>query len=165
MPQLSVEEELEYMEELLPANPKNFQIWYLRINAREHRMFFAKKTKDWERELKAVQETLEMDSKNYHCWVFRKNLCEYFDLFESEKVEVEKYIENDVGNNSAWSYRFFLLNRGNLLLVGDSQQIKKEIEYVESKLSLDESNEAAWNYLNGYDCFTQILQLPGWTQL
>ena len=25
---LSIEDELEYMDDLLPNNPKNFQIWY-----------------------------------------------------------------------------------------------------------------------------------------
>lgn len=127
-------------------------------------MFFTAKTKEWERELKAIQNTLEMDSKNYHCWVYRKWLCENFALFDSEKIEIEKYIENDVGNNSAWSYRFFLMNRADLILLDDSKQVDKEIEYVGSKLNVDSSNEAAWNYLNGYHATNQVFHLPRRTE-
>lgn len=123
-------------------------------------MFFAKKTKEHDQEFKAVQATLELDSKNYHCWVYRKWLCEYFDLFASEKVEVEKYIDNDVQNNSAWSYRFFLYNRGELRMLSDGKLIDEEIAYVQKRLESEPKNEAAWNYLNGYSTVTKLLQLP-----
>lgn len=90
-----------------------------------------------------------MDSKNYHCWVYRKWLCEYFDLFESEKIEVEKYIQNDVFNNSAWSYRFFLMNKGNSLCLKDPSLLAKEVDYTLEKIQLEPLNESSWNYLNG----------------
>ena len=112
-------------------------------------MFFARKTKEYEPELKSIQTTLELDAKNYHCWVYRKSICEYFDLFEQEKVEVEKYLDNDVQNNSAWSYRFFLYNQGKLKLLGDSGAIDREIAYVERQIEREPLNESAWNYLNG----------------
>lgn len=112
-------------------------------------MFFTKKTKDFERELKAIQSTLELDSKNYHCWVYRKWLCQYFDLYDSEKVEVEKYIYNDVFNNSAWSFRFFLMNKGELISLKDSTVLAREVDYTLGKIKEEPLNESAWNYLNG----------------
>lgn len=112
-------------------------------------MFFTKKTKDYDQEFKSIQLTLELDAKNYHCWVYRKWVCDYFNLFEQEKLEVEKYIDNDVQNNSAWSYRFFLYNRGELLLVKNPNLIDEEIAYVERRLDTEPFNESAWNYLNG----------------
>jgi protein farnesyltransferase/geranylgeranyltransferase type-1 subunit alpha len=112
-------------------------------------MFFVKKTKDYEAELKAIQHTLELDAKNYHCWTYRKWLCDYFDLFDKEKQEVELYIDNDVMNNSAWVYRFYLYNRGEYRAIKDPGVIEKEIQYVMGKLSAEPANEAAWNYLNG----------------
>lgn len=119
------------------------------LSFREHRKFFAKILKDTKRELDSMRMTLELDSKNYHCWVYRKWLCETFDMYESEMVEVEKYLDNDVYNNSAWSYRFFLYNRGKHQLFTDDKAISAEIEYVSKRLQSEENNESAWNYLNG----------------
>lgn len=90
-----------------------------------------------------------MDSKNYHCWVYRKWLCEIFDLYEEEKKEVELFLDSDSMNNSAWSYRFYLYNRGEMRGSKDKEFINREIEYVRKRLEVEPKNESAWNYLNG----------------
>jgi len=89
------------------------------------------------------------DSKNYHCWVYRKWLCDTFDLFEAEKKAVEEYLEVDVLNNSAWTYRFYLYNKGELLGIQSQGFIEKEIDYLKQKLAVEPRNESAWNYING----------------
>lgn len=78
----------------------------------------------------------------------RKWVCEHFNLFESEKVAVELYIEKDEMNNSAWVYRHFLYNRTTLEEIGNDEFIRAEIAYVKKKLELNATNEAAWAYIN-----------------
>lgn len=84
-------------------------------------------------------------------------LCQYFDLFESEIAEIEYYIEEDIGNNSAWNYRYFLLKQRMT-----EPRLPEELKYVVSiivsyvfeKIQVKPNNEAAWNYLKGwFQCY------------
>lgn len=81
--------------------------------------------------------------------MYRKWLCDTFDLFESEKQAIEAYLGVDVMNNSAWTYRFYLYNRGELRGMQSKAFIQQEIDYVKEKLTIEPRNEAAWNYING----------------
>jgi hypothetical protein len=38
-------------------------------------------------------------------------LCQHFNLFSQELSNIEYYIEEDIGNNSAWNYRYFLKSK------------------------------------------------------
>lgn len=130
----------------------NLSLIFIRavINKREHRKFFVKKSKNYERELESIKRSLKVDNKNYHCFAYRIWLCKEFDLYQIEKENVEEMIEEDVGNNSAWSYRFFLYKGNNHELALTDDQINEHIQYVSEKLKLWPGNEAAWNYLNAY---------------
>lgn len=107
------------------------------------------RSRDYQREFNSIRVIHSLDSKNYHCWVYRKWLCDTFDLFEQEKQAVEEYLEVDVLNNSAWAYRFYLYNRGQLQGMKSADFIVTEIDYVKRQLVTEPRNEAAWNYING----------------
>ncbi len=51
-------------------------------------------------------------------------LCQHFDLYKEEIINIEYYIEEDIGNNSAWNYRYFLLKNSI-----NKQSLKEELLY------------------------------------
>jgi protein farnesyltransferase/geranylgeranyltransferase type-1 subunit alpha len=56
------------------------------------------------------REVIErIDHKNYHAWSFRTWLVELQGWWEQELEFAEEMIEEDCFNNSAWTYRFFLV--------------------------------------------------------
>ena len=55
---------------------------------------------------------MESDAKNYHAWSYRLWLIERFNLWKDEIEFVEFSIAyKDAGNNSLWSYRYFLKSK------------------------------------------------------
>lgn len=94
-----------------------------------------------------------MDNKNYHAWAYRVWVCKNFNLFEEEKKAIELFIDEDVGNNSAWSYRFFLYKGDQDELDFTDEQIREQISYTKTRLNEMPTNQAAWNYLLGYTSF------------
>lgn len=132
---------------------------------REHRKKLAARLGGAETEIRYVDIAHSKDPKNYHAWLHRKWVCEHFKLFESEKEAVEAYITKDEMNNSAWVYRHFLHNRTTLDKIGDDQFIRKEIQYVKSKLDLNPVNEAPWSYINSYWTRTNPDTSITWTPL
>lgn len=92
-------------------------------------------------ELAFITRALLADTKNYHTWSYRQWLLAFFDLEElwnGELGYVEKLLEEDVRNNSAWHHRFFVVfgrvKGGNG--VGEIQDVlKRELTYVPSRPS------------------------------
>ena len=64
------------------------------------------------------------------------------DYLLMELVWVEKQVEKDIRNNSAWNYRFNVVRE-----LGHSY--KEDFKYVTEKITERVTNEAAWNYFNG----------------
>lgn len=66
----------------------------------------------------------------------------------------------DSGNNSVWSYRYFILNKAPVGLFkehapGTAEFVRSEVEFVVSSwLPKNLSNEACWVYLRGMLCLT-----------
>mmetsp|Transcript_510 Transcript_510/g.561 ORF Transcript_510/g.561 Transcript_510/m.561 type:complete len:87 (+) Transcript_510:530-790(+) len=62
-------------------------------------------------------------------------------------------LDEDVCNNSAWSFRYFLIMKGNKF---DKELVASEIDYVMKKrLPQNYFNESAWVYLRGMLALTQ----------
>lgn len=61
---------------------------------------------------------------------------------------IERFLDEDVCNNSVWSYRFFIINKTSKVF--DSELVNKEINYVlEKRLRENLYNESAWVYMRG----------------
>lgn len=100
-------------------------------------------------ELDALEDLIELEPKHYNAWSHRMFLANTFKLFEttSELEFTRKYIDKDLRNNSAWSYRRHALSyRQNMY--------KEELEKLcVDKIRLAPSNESAWVYATSF---------PGW---
>lgn len=59
---------------------------------------------------------------------------------------VQKLLNEDVRNNSAWNQRHFIVNNH---LGWSDLNVQKEICYTLEKIKLVKNNESAWNYLRG----------------
>lgn len=136
--------ELDWVEEVALENIKNYQIWNYR-----QLLLQLEKTSNPKREFPLIEVMLDEDSKNYHVWSHRKWLVRFFNKFDEELEFVDKFIQQDVYNNSAWSHRFFAI-------FGDAQINKKiitdevferELEYTKDKISVAPQNVSSWNYL------------------
>lgn len=144
-----------WLDEITLNTPKNYQCWnyrqYLEIIGNE----------DYYRgELLIVKYVLEDDSKNFHAWSHLKwvtsRLIEFLPQFfkESNFLKLsEQFIAQDVRNNSAWNYRFFLNStdsvRATALRASSSPEFQQELEFVKSHINIAPQNESAWNYLRG----------------
>lgn len=75
-------------------------------------------------------------------------------------------LDEDVCNNSVWSYRYFLLNRSpagtySSLLPGSVEFVEAELKYVlKERLPLKWNNEASWVYIRGLLCLTESEEDP-----
>lgn len=120
-------------------------------------------------ELDFLMEMFSLDTKNYHVWSYRHWLVRQFQLWDSprELQDVEKLIESDVRNNSAWNHRWMLKfgpregfdagvpnptnengSRGKLNIV-DEDLIDAELEYAKAKILLAPENKSPWAYARG----------------
>ena len=81
-------------------------------------------------------------------------------MWEGEIDDVERLLDDDVCNNSAWSYRYFLLHKSptgtyNSLVAGSPEFVEAEMKYVlGERLPFKWDNEACWVYLRGMFCQT-----------
>lgn len=60
-----LEEELNYIEEIIEDNVKNYQVWH-------HRRVIVEWLNDASKELTLTKNILNMDAKNYHAWQHRQ---------------------------------------------------------------------------------------------
>lgn len=110
-------DELEFIEELVDDNPKNYQIWY-------HLRWLASKSDSPDRVLEICTLQLEDDAKNYHTWAVRQWVTKKWSLWEQELAYSDKLIQEDFRNNSAWNERAFVVSTK-----PDIRSIQDEIEY------------------------------------
>lgn len=69
-----------------------------------------------------------------------------FRLFDGELEYVDKLLDEDIRNNSAWNQRYFVLNN----TTGFTEDtVAKEVQYTINKIKIVTDNESAWNYLRG----------------
>ena len=62
-----------------------------------------------------MEAIFKSDAKNYHAWSHLIWLIERFSLWAdpAHMVFVEELLDANVRNNSAWSFRYFLVTRKN----------------------------------------------------
>ena len=107
---LSLQEEMEWLQECGLSMEKNYQIWH-------HRRCIAEmigEQLETEDEMEFLYRIFDSDRKNYHAWSYRIWFVERFQLWESELEFIEEMLGHDPTNNSVWSYRFFILNKAPL---------------------------------------------------
>lgn len=134
--------ELNWVESIATENVKNYQIWYYR-----QLLLTELNEKDPKREFPLIEVMLTDDPKNYHVWSHRKWLIKWSDVWDNELEFVEKHIDEDVYNNSAWAHRFFTVFGQKDTLNDD--EFKRETIFTISKIELAPQNVSSWNYLVG----------------
>lgn len=94
-----------------------------------------------------MTEIFYSDKKNYHAWSYKLWFIERFQLWDDYEFEfIDEELQDEVTNNSLWSYRYFLIMKTKEYT---KDLIQDEINYTLKKLELDLTNEAAWVYLRG----------------
>lgn len=66
-------------------------------------------------------------------------------LFEGELEFIDRLIQEDIRNNSAWNQRFFVVKKMGFT----PQVIADECRYALKCINKAKRNESAWNYLKG----------------
>ncbi|KAF8609311.1 farnesyltransferase [Ceratobasidium sp. AG-I] len=144
---LSLEDELQWADAVVKRFIKNYQGWH-------HRRLLITKLRNPKPELSFITDALTHDSKNYHTWSYRQWLLAEFNLPElwaGELEFVERLLDEDLRNNSAWHHRYFVVF-GSGVREGDEDRegvIRRELGYTKDKISIAPNNPSAWNYLRG----------------
>lgn len=138
-------EDGDWLNEFAISHAKNYQVW----NYRQHLLDAANPL--WYRnERLVVQMVLQDDAKNFHAWSHLKwcvmtaaKSCPT--AFEPHELRggTSTMLEEDVLNNSVWSFRYFLLQ------VFPELRDSSEVAFVFDKIAEAEENESAWSYLSG----------------
>jgi protein farnesyltransferase/geranylgeranyltransferase type-1 subunit alpha len=127
------------------------------MNNRQHRRWIITKLNDHSQELSHTEDILKLDAKNYHAWSHRQWAVRTYNLWENELKFAQDLITEDLsmklhfisyfqhivlGNNSAWNYRFFVIQNSIF-------DLAREIEYVLNTIKIAPNNRSPWNYLIG----------------
>ncbi|KAF8524298.1 hypothetical protein BU17DRAFT_74781 [Hysterangium stoloniferum] len=139
--------ELLLMDGIATTHMKTYQVWH-------HRRLLIQQLKTPIPELAFIAGILEIDTKNYHTWAYRQWLLAHFNddvMWAGELPYVEEMLIYDVRNNSAWHHRFFVVWASGVRTGDGNRQdtLRRELNFVKSKISLAPNNDAAWNYLRG----------------
>ncbi|GAA6060079.1 hypothetical protein JCM10212_003040 [Sporobolomyces blumeae] len=151
-------EELDLLDALVKYHLKSYQVW-------QHRRTIVLALDDPSRELDFTAKALSFDAKNYHTWAYRQFvLCHFFSdaerpprstqetetrrtVWAQELEYVEKLLNDDIRNNSAWNQRFFVAFDSKM--GGGESVVEREIGFAKTKLAMSPNNPSAWNYLRG----------------
>lgn len=169
----SIGDELEWLNEVSLQNQKNYQIWHHRQLLLDHlypsissnRAAVLRLARS---EINFLTQMFAYDSKNYHVWSYRQYVVRKLAVFPSqvgdekpsEIASVEKLIEEDVRNNSAWSHRFFVVFCDPAISTEGKRQtdydeavpsdvVEREIKFAENQIWLAPQNQSPWNYMRG----------------
>lgn len=175
VPDVDLNKELDLMEALIKVHLKGYQVWsvpsiFLPYSAnlcdRQHRKLIVLAMNDSSRELGFCSRALQIDAKNYHTWAYRHwALCHFYPpsnpsskpVWDSEITYSESLINEDLRNNSAWNYRYFVIFENGVYENEMQNKVKEEIEFTQDQLKLAPNNASAWNYLRG--CVYHILSV------
>ncbi|KAG9313486.1 hypothetical protein JVU11DRAFT_5811 [Chiua virens] len=139
--------ELRLMDELAIQYLKTYQVWH-------HRRLLVQHTRDPAPELAFITYALQIDTKNYHTWSYRQWTLAHFNdatLWHGELAFVERMLDGDLRNNSAWHHRFFVVFQSGIR-EGDEDRnavVRRELTFAKSKIAIAPNNASAWNYLRG----------------
>jgi|TARA_B100000524_G_scaffold347032_1_gene248237 protein farnesyltransferase/geranylgeranyltransferase type-1 subunit alpha len=70
-----------------------------------------------------------------------------FGRWDKELEFIDGLLEADVRNNSAWSHRYFVLEKTADLRSADC--VNQEVEYARGHILLAPNNVSPWNYIRG----------------
>lgn len=98
--EIDPQNELNWLDELMVVNQKNYQIWH-------HRKLLIEKLNDSTHEKKILDDVFQSEPKNFHAWTHRIWMIRRFNNIEGEFDFIDKMLEKDIKNNSVWNYRFF----------------------------------------------------------
>ena len=137
-----IAQELLFSEDVIADNPKNYQVWH-------HRKTLVDESGKYEAELDFIAVQLQDEPKNYHAWQYRQWLVERFNLFSMDELNFSTAcIFEDIRNNSAWNYRFFI--GANLSdCFQEEKFLQNEITFTLKCIRKAPSNESTWAYLSG----------------
>jgi protein farnesyltransferase/geranylgeranyltransferase type-1 subunit alpha len=179
-----VKDDLDMAASLGGENPKNYQIWYHRRAMLDQLppAEFLKLAKDLE--LEYVNAVLRVDAKNYHAWSHRQWVISIMVesasaestsnfngddseidprkhfvicLWNAELIWVEQVLEEDIRNNSAWNYRWYIAHsRNKAEPVGKTSnssglsvsEATTEMDYALQIIAMDPYNESPWKYFS-----------------
>ncbi|KAI5461639.1 hypothetical protein BGZ63DRAFT_356313 [Mariannaea sp. PMI_226] len=164
--ELSIPEEITWLNQVALANLKNYQIWNHRQLLVDYYFPAIKEDADAIRAFARSETTFMLnmfaeDAKNYHVWTYRQFLVRKLSLWTpSELGSTQNLIEEDVRNNSAWSHRFYLVFSDPAKSTpgsGPTERdpnvpeaiINREIGYAQEKIAITPQNQSPWNYLTG----------------
>ena len=134
-------QELNWLDEMMVENQKNYQIWH-------HRKLLIEKINNATHEKKILNDVFEYEPKNFHAWTHRIWMIRRFNNIEGEFEFIDSMLKNDIKNNSVWNYRFFLIQYVNKNLNKD--KIIEEIKYALEKIKLNPNNECPYCYIRGF---------------
>ncbi|KAI3420965.1 hypothetical protein GPALN_014592 [Globodera pallida] len=137
-----VENELRYCEEVILDNPKNYQVWH-------HRKALVDESGIYGAELSFIAQQLQEETKNYHAWQHRQWVVERFGLFSQQEMDFSTVcLFEDVYNNSAWNYRYFIGAQLSDCFT-NAEFMAREIGYTLDCIKKAPGNESGWSYLSG----------------
>jgi protein farnesyltransferase/geranylgeranyltransferase type-1 subunit alpha len=148
-----LKEELDFCEESIQDNLKNYKVWHHR---REIISWIGEKKIDME----FINSILQEDPKNYHAWQHRVFLVRHFDVSKEAELRcTTEFISRDVFNNSAWTFRYFIIaemsdNFENAKILDD--EIKFSLTYIKAAVN----NASSWSYLSGLMDFSSYSEHP-----
>ncbi|KAK2877108.1 hypothetical protein FQN49_001407 [Arthroderma sp. PD_2] len=161
--------ELAWLNQLSTKYLKSYQIWHHRQVIISNESAFPTLP---EGELDFLVKIFALDAKNYHVWTYRHWLLRRFKLWDSpaELADVERMIDEDVRNNSAWNHRWIMrfapregfdgglpgvgtgvgvgAGAGKMVVV-DEDMVDREVEYAKQKIVLAPENRSPWAYMRG----------------
>ena len=140
--EIDMKEELNWLDSILVATQKNYQIWH-------HRKLLIEKLNDVSHEKNMLKKVFSSEPKNFHAWTHRIWMIRRFNNTENEFEFIEEMLKDDIKNNSVWNYRFFLIQyiNGNKL---DKNIIENEIKYALEKIKECPVNECPYSYIRGF---------------
>lgn len=89
-----------------------------------------------------------MDAKNHHAWLHRQWLLRTFDQWQREEAAIERILEEDPRNNSAWAHAMFVATRGSGEAAALSADDRLQLwAFALPRVSRLVGNDAAWSFL------------------
>lgn len=156
-----------FSDEILGLSPKSYQLWNHRRQIVEGKEL-GKESLAYE--LGFAESALEENTKSHHAWGHRQAVlakCQA-DAVTQEENFVDRYLDEDLHNNSTWTQRYFLLekklNKNKASAMQDKKEfeassmlsnadvellVEGEVKYVSDKIQQAPHNKAAWSYLLG----------------
>jgi len=128
-------------------NPKNYQVWFHRrwLTEQIHMRKLMNSEALFERETETLNTLIQSEPKHYNAWSHKLFLSKLFKVYESnlghEISFTQKFIESDVRNNSAWSYRRHCFS------LSTSVEWDSEVSFALACIKQAPSNESPWVYL------------------